>query len=213
VKQIRQGRVDKNMSFDNFIEDAIAVIDFFKKDQKFDRIFIIGHGQGSLIGIIASKDSVDGFISLAGSGKPIDEVILDQIALTAPIFTEDAKSAFAKLKEGKTTDDYPKALVSIFSKDLQPFMSSWMRYHPQEEIAKLDIPVLIISGTKDLQVTVEEAKLLSDAGLNTDLKIIDKMNHILVPIEGDDLENSKSYNESYRKISPEVISFITTFIK
>jgi len=213
VKQIRYGRVDNNIMFDDFITDANSVIDYFKSKNIFNKIYIIGHGQGSLVGMVAAKGKADGFISLAGAGKSIDNVIIDQIELTAAIYTEDAKRVFKELKQGKTTDDYPEGLASIFSKDLQPFISNWMQYNPQEEINQLQIPKLIISGTKDLQVSVEEATLLNDASKNSTLKIIDKMNHILVPIEGDDLENSKSYNESYRKLSPEVVKFIASFIK
>ena len=213
VKQIRYGRVDNNIMFDDFITDANSVIDYFKSKNIFNKIYVIGHGQGSLVGMVAAKGKADGFISLAGAGKSIDNVIIDQIELTAAIYTEDAKRVFKELKQGKTTDDYPEGLASIFSKDLQPFISNWMQYNPQEEINQLQIPTLIISGTKDLQVSVEEATLLNDASKNSTLKIIDKMNHILVPIEGDDLENSKSYNESYRKLSPEVVKFIASFIK
>jgi len=213
VKQIRYGRVDNNIMFDDFITDANSVIDYFKSKNIFNKIYVIGHGQGSLVGMVAAKGKADGFISLAGAGKSIDNVIIDQIELTAAIYTEDAKRVFKELKQGKTTDDYPEGLASIFSKDLQPFISNWMQYNPQEEINQLQIPTLIISGTKDLQVSVEEATLLNVASKNSTLKIIDKMNHILVPIEGDDLENSKSYNESYRKLSPEVVKFIASFIK
>jgi hypothetical protein len=87
-----------------------------------------------------------------------------------------------------------------------------MQYNPQEIIKSLDMPVLIINGTKDLQVTVEEANLLKEASNSAELKIIDKMNHVLFIIEGDDLENSKSYNESSRKISQELLDSIIKFI-
>ena len=39
------------------------------------------------------------------------------------------------------------------------------------------------------------------------------MNHVLVPIDGDALENNKAYNPLQRELSPELISSIVTFIK
>jgi len=54
---------------------------------------------------------------------------------------------------------------------------------------------------------------LKRANDNSNIVIIEKMNHVLIEIEGDDLENSKSYNESFRKISPTLIENITNFIK
>ena len=213
VKQIRTGNVDENIMFDDFVTDAISVIQFFKEKYSFSKIYIIGHSQGSLVGMLAAyNESVDGFVSLAGAGKSIDQVLIDQIDRTAPQFNEDAQRVFGILREGNTTDDYPVALASIFNKGVQSFISNWMQYDPQEVIRSLEIPLLIVNGTKDLQVLPEEAQLLSDSAAKSELVIIDKMNHILVPIEGDDLENSKSYNESQRELSPELITKISKFI-
>ncbi len=213
VKQIRKGNVDKDILFDDFVTDAISVIEYFKNTKKYNRIYVAGHSQGSLVGLLAAKGRADGFISLAGAGQSIDKVITEQVIKTAPMFTEDTKRIFDILRVGKTTSDYPQALGSIFSKDIQPFMANWMSYDPQEEIKKLEMPILIINGTKDLQVSETEAKLLDTAANESTLIIVEKMNHILVHIEGDDLENSKSYNEAYRKLSPKLLEAITSFVK
>lgn len=212
VKQILKGKVDPNIMFDDFVTDAQNVVDYFKKKNTFKNIVVIGHSQGSLVGMLASQDNADAFISLAGAGQDISEVIIEQIAKTAPFFTEETKRVFGVLKSGKTTTDYPPALVSIFNIELQPFMMNWMQYNPAELIANLEIPVLIVNGTKDLQVSVEEAKLLHEALPKSEIVIIENMNHVLFTIEGDDLENSKSYNEGFRKINPELITSIKTFI-
>jgi len=212
VKQIRRGNVDSSILFDDFVTDAISVIDYFKATKRYNAIYVAGHSQGSLVGLLAAKDRANGFISLAGAGQSIDNVIIEQVAKTAPMFTKDAKRVFAILKEGKTTNDYPQALGSIFSKDVQPFIANWMSYNPKKEIKKLDMPILIINGTKDLQVSEDEAKLLHEAVPKSTLAIIEKMNHILVSIEGDSLENSKSYNEAFRKLSPKLLETIVNFV-
>jgi hypothetical protein len=92
-------------------------------------------------------------------------------------------------------------------------MMNWMQYDPREEIKKLQMPILLINGTKDLQIEPKEASLLNEAAPNSTVKLIDKMNHVLVTIAGDNIENSKSYNEAFRKISPKLIEDITNFIK
>ncbi|MEO6348971.1 MAG: alpha/beta fold hydrolase [Aquaticitalea sp.] len=213
VKQIRQNNIDPNIKFDDFVNDAKDVIDYFKKHNEFKKIYIVGHSQGSLIGLLAAKDRADGFVSLSGAGQTIDNVIIEQIQKTAPMFTEDSKRIFGILKEGKTTTDFPPALTSIFNMDVQPFISNWMQYNPVEEIKKLDVPILVVNGTKDLQVSVDEAKLLNDAAKNSELKLIDKMNHVLFIIEGDDQENAKSYNDHAAKVSEELINDVVAFIK
>jgi len=213
VKQIRNRNVNKDIMFDDFIFDAKTVITYFKDLKKYNKIYIAGHSQGSLVGMVAAKGNADGFISLAGAGQSIDNVIIEQVENTAPLFLEDTKRIFKILKTGKTTKNFPPALASIFNIDTQPFITNWMSYNPQVEIKELNMPILIINGTKDLQVFEAEANLLKEAAPKAEFKIINKMNHILVPIEGDSLENSKSYNETDRKLAPELIEAIVAFIK
>lgn len=212
VKQIRKNKVDPNIKFDDFVTDAISVIDYFKEKNTYSKIYVIGHSQGSLVGMLAAKDRADGFVSLAGAGQSIDAVITEQIGAMDPSLIDATKKAFESLKEGKTTTDYPQPLAPVFRADVQPFIMNWMQYDPQEVIKSLDIPVLIINGTKDLQVSVDEAQLLKDASENSEIKIIDNMNHVLFIIEGDQLVNSKSYNESSHKISEALITTISSFI-
>ena len=213
VKQLKSNNLDKNIIFDHFVTDAKSVIDYFKSTKNFNKIYVIGHSQGSLVGMLAAKDRADGFISLAGAGQSIDQVIIEQVNKTAPNFTEDTKRIFKTLKEGKTTTDYPMALSSIFNVEIQKFMINWMKYNPTEVLSTLNIPILVINGTKDLQVSESEAKLLKEANKDATLKIIENMNHVLVTIEGDDLENSKSYAETQRPIAEGLIDTITNFIK
>lgn len=213
VKQILRNNVDKNIMFDDFVSDASAVIDYFKEQGTYSKVYVIGHSQGSLVGMLSAKDKADGFISLAGAGNNIGDVIIEQVEKTASMYTEDTKRVVASLKEGKTTTDYPAALGAVFNADTQPFMINWMSYNPTDVIKTLEMPILIINGTKDLQVTEKEAELLKEANDKAELVIIENMNHVLFEIEGDDLENSKSYNESFRPISPQLITSITAFIK
>lgn len=213
VKQIRKGNVDKNMMFDDFVNDASDVIDYFKAKEDYSKIYVIGHSQGSLVGMLAAKDRADGFISLAGAGQNIGDVLIEQVTKMAPKLGEEVRRVVTILKTGKTTSDYPVALASLFGPDIQPFMVNWIKHSPTEIIKELEMPILLINGTKDLQVSESEAKLLKAANEKATLIIIENMNHVLFKIQGDDLENSKSYNESFRQISPELITSITEFIK
>jgi pimeloyl-ACP methyl ester carboxylesterase len=213
VKQIRRGNVDMKITFDDFVTDAKSVINYFKSQNIFSNIYVIGHGQGSLVGMLSLEDNVDGFISVAGSGKDIGDVIVDQVNNTARQYIEDTRRVIKSLKEGKTTRDYPQALAAMFNLETQPFMISWMAYNPSEVIKNIDIPILIINGTKDFQVPEEDAKLLANANTNSEFIVIENMNHVLFTIEGDNLENSKSYNESFREINSELTKTILSFIK
>lgn len=88
-----------------------------------------------------------------------------------------------------------------------------MAFNPSEEITKLDIPVLVLNGSFDLQVDVKDAEILKDANPNAELVVLENMNHIFRKIEGENLENTKSYNEPGRELHPELIPALVEFIQ
>ncbi|TSE03120.1 MULTISPECIES: alpha/beta hydrolase [Aquimarina] len=203
---------EHEISLDHYIEDAKSVVNYFTKNKNYKKIILLGHGQGSLVGMIAAQTNVDGFISIAGNALSIDQVIIEQIARQAPGLDKSASVAFKQLKENGRATGYDPALESIFGYNLQPFMRSWIQYDPSEEISKLEIPILIIHGDKDIQVELSQAEKLKESAPQAEYTIVENMNHILKEIKGNRLENHKSYNESWRKIMPEVISSIANFV-
>ncbi|MEM0519629.1 alpha/beta hydrolase [Aequorivita flava] len=214
VKQMKSRALnERNIQFDDFITDAIAILEYFKKDPRFSKIYIIGHGQGSLVGMIAAQNGAAGFISIAGAGQEIDDVIVAQLAEQAPGLVDNARSSFDDLRANGVASNYSPGLASIFRKEIQPFIYTWMQYNPKIEIQKLKIPVLLINGEKDIQVQLSEAELLKTAKPDAKYEIIPKMNHIFKEIEGNDLENSKSYNIYNLPVMPKLISIISDFIK
>lgn len=214
VKLLSRGTlIEKDIKFGDYIADAISIIDYFKEDERFSKIIIIGHSQGSLVGMIAAQGRADEFISLAGAGQEIDNVILDQLAIQVPGLKDNARQAFDDLRVNGVTINYSPGLASIFRPAIQQFLLEWMQYNPQVEIVKLDMPVLIINGDRDIQVEVSEAEKLKAAKPDAQYVIIPFMNHIFKKINGDDLVNSKSYNEYNRPVMPELIEIISKFIQ
>ncbi|WP_378183574.1 alpha/beta hydrolase [Aquimarina sp. SS2-1] len=207
------GIQEHEISLDDFINDAKATVNYFRKNGNYTKIIIAGHGQGSLVGMVAAQNDADGFISIAGNAQSVDQIVIQQLEKQAPGLDKSAAVAFNDLKEKGRASNYDPALESIFSYKLQPFMKSWIKYTPSEEIKNLDIPILIMQGDKDLQVEVSEAEKLKEAAPNAEYVIIENMNHVLREIKGSRLENHKSYNEYWLKIMPEVIDTIINFVK
>lgn len=214
ISQMKTGTVNEaTLTFDDFITDATSILSFFKNQKKYNKIIIAGHSEGSLIGMIAANDKADAFISLAGAGRTIDAVLVEQIAKQAPFLKDEVQKNLDILKSGKTFELKNPMLASLFRESIQPYMISWIKYNPQIEITKLQIPVLIINGTKDLQVAVPEAELLKKAKPEAELVLIENMNHVFKEIKGDDSENMKSYSNPDLPITPKLTSTIITFVK
>ncbi|WP_405198095.1 alpha/beta hydrolase family protein [Christiangramia sp. LLG6405-1] len=205
---------EKDMIFEDFVEDAKNVVKHFRKEEKFSNIIIAGHSEGSLIGMLVAQENADAFISLAGAADPIDKIITEQVTNMAPELGASARTAFDEMAENGKTSNYSPMLEPVFRPSVQPFMASWMKYNPSEEISKLKIPVLVMNGTSDIQVSEEQAQKLAEANENSELAILDQMNHIFRKIETKDrLVNSKSYNEPNLPLHPELVSILTEFVK
>lgn len=204
---------ESSLVFENYTEDAKSWINFLKQDKRFTQLIIIGHSEGSLIGIIASAKAAK-FISIAGAGESADKLLKNQISSKSNKQIEDMTFPIIdSLKSGNQVKKVDPMLNSLFRPSIQPYLISWFKYDPQIEIKKLTIPVLIIQGNNDLQVDVKDAENLSKASKNSELVIIDKMNHIMKTIEGDKQANMESYKNENLPISATMINKIVSFIK
>ncbi len=199
-------------NFQHGIDDARTVADYLKNTLGYKHVVIAGHSEGSLIGMLISTSNADGYISLAGSGRPIDEILREQINRQAPMLSEDSDRILSQLKQGNKVKDVPPMLQALYAEQNQPFLIEWMQWNPQTEIAKLRIPVLVINGTKDIQVTEKEAALLHKAQPASEMVIINNMNHVFKNIEKD-ADNIPSYNKPDLPVHPELTTNIVSFLK
>ncbi|MGB0981473.1 MAG: alpha/beta hydrolase [Winogradskyella sp.] len=203
----------KALYFEKFVEDAELAIKHFKDDKRFSNITLIGHSQGSLIAMLASKHTVNKYISLAGPANTIDVSIVKQIKLqNGDSLATLVKAHFKELRETGTIKNVDPNLLSLFNAQNIPFIKSWMAYNPTEEIKALNIPVLILNGTKDLQVFENDAKALHAAKTESQLIMIKDMNHVLKTITNN-ADNKKSYSAPDFPLSKKLITVLTKFIK
>ena len=201
-----------DLDFYRFVDDANLAITKFKNDNRFSSITLIGHSQGSLVAMLASQEDVDKYVSLAGISEDMGDFIINSYKQVSEDMSAMAKEQIDELKETGTIENVNPALAHLFSKQNQPFFITWMAYNPSVEINKLEIPVLIINGTKDLQVKVEEANKFHEAKPDSELVIIESMSHTLKTIEKDE-DNIKSYYSPDYPLSDELIHILEAFIK
>ncbi len=210
---LKSGDFDESkLLFDDFITDASDVISYFREKNKHHKIIVVGHSEGSLIGMVAAQASkADGVVSIAGAGSPIDQVLEFQMNQNAPFLLKQTKEILKELKAGNIVKIENVALSSLFRESVQPYMISWLTYNPQDEIKRLNIPVMIINGTVDLQVTVSEAELLKKAKPDAVYLIIENMNHVLKEVK-DVTENQQSYTNPDLPVAAELIREISDFV-
>lgn len=209
------GTKEEELRFEHYIVDAAAWADMLGADNRFSKVVIAGHSEGSLIGMVASRNSkaVKAYISIAGCGRPAHEVIEEQLKNQPEQIQREATAINKELREGRTVDDTPHYLAPLYRKSVQPYLISWFRYNPSEEIAKLTIPVLIIQGDMDIQVSVAEAERLHMARLLSSYRIIPGMNHVLKHCESlDMITQMETYRNPSLPVKDELIGVITRFM-
>ena len=205
------GLSESELRFENYVNDAKDWIQLLKKDNRFSAITIIGHSEGSTIGMIAAKNA-DKYISIAGPGQSADKVLKEQLGAQSKEIQEATFPIIESLANGKLVDTVTPDFNSLFRKSVQPYLISWFQYDPQLEIQKLNIPILIIQGTNDLQVSVDDAKRLSKANPKAQLLLIEKMNHIFRILDGNRQANIATYDQPNLPIEPELVKSISDFI-
>ena len=211
---------EEDLRFEDYVEDAKNWIELLSKNKQFSEIIVIGHSEGSLIGMIACKDNsnVSKYISIAGVGVPADEILKEQLFKNLenhPKLRDDSFFIINELKQGRLVEKVKLDLYSLFRPSVQPYLISWFKYNPQEEIAKLKIPVLILQGDYDIQVSENEAELLHNANPNAKKVIIENMNHILKNSQSMEIEDQleDSYNNPTSPINEKLVKNIIYFVK
>ena len=198
--------------FSDLAIDVSKVIDYFKDDSRFSSITLIGHSQGSLVGMLAINEHISKYVSLAGLGEPVDNAFVRQISNQNKELGEVARQHANELKETGDIKEINLYLVSLFGKGNHDFLIDYFKYDPSVEIKKIQIPTLIINGTKDSQVLVEDAKRLYEAQPNAEFKIVENMNHVLKDVIKEE-DNMKSYNTPDYPLSETLVQILTEFIK
>ena len=206
---------EKEMVFDTYIQDAEKTVDYLRDSLGFKQIFIIGHSEGSLIGMVVSaRKKVTGFVSLSGAGRPIDVVIREQLATQPAYVIAKCDSIIALLKKGQTVDSVPPYLNALFRPSIQPYAISLFRYDPAAEIKKLACPVLILQGACDIQVKITDAQLLQAAHPRSKLDIIPAMTHTLKDAGADCKDdNMRTYKDKSLPLDSRLVKDIVDFIQ
>jgi pimeloyl-ACP methyl ester carboxylesterase len=206
---------ESDLRFNHFIEDSEAWIKQLRADKRFSTITVIGHSEGSLIGMVAAGDAgADAFVSLEGAGRKAQDILAEQLKQQLPpeLFAQTER-ALAELSAGRIPTSTPPMLAALFRPSVLPYLVSWFKYDPGVEIGKLSIPVLIVQGTTDIQTSLADAKALTDGNPSAKFLEIEGMNHILKEVSGDRMAQIPKYSDPSLPVVPKLLDEIAAFIK
>lgn len=209
-----RGQQESDIRFDHFVDDATAWGLKLAADRRFSSIVVIGHSEGSLIGMLAApKIPASKVVSVAGAGAPAGDIIIRQLSQQAPpALLDQVKAAVAKLERGETLDTVPQLLYSIFRPSVQPYLISWFKHDPRVVASRLDVPLLVVQGTHDIQAVEEDARALAGANQLATLQLIAGMNHVLKQSPAGRMEQMPVYSDSTIAIDRTLVDQIASFV-
>ena len=203
---------ESGLRFEMYVDDAAGWIEMLKHDARFSSVAVIGHSEGSLIGMAAAqKARVGAFVSLAGISSSLGQVLRQQLAgkLTEAQATENER-ILQSLEHGQLAASVPPEFASLYRPSVQPYLISVFKYSAAQQIARLDVPVLIAQGDTDIQVSVAEAQGLKKAKPDAALVIIPGMNHVL---KIDPTRGVASYSDPSLPIAPALMEAVIGFLR
>ena len=208
------------------IDDALAAVDLLRADKDIDpdRVFILGHSLGGYLAPwIGKLDSrLAGLILLAGTSRPLEDVIAEQMRY---IFSLDGETTPAEKTQLTELDaqvarvkDANLLTAQYSPRDLplglpQAYWADLKDYDPIRTAAGLDRPILVLWGERDYQVTradYERWRKGLSAGHGVTFKSYPGLNHLFLDGQG---RSTPAEYERAGHIPEEVIRDISAWIK
>ena len=207
------------VTIEDYASDVRAWVDVIRKKTGAPCIWLLGHSEGGLVALASSQSASEicGLILIATAGRPLAEVLRDQLKsnpANAPILGQ-ALPAIDALEAGRHVDvsGMNPALLPLFSPKVQGFLISTFALDPARLIADWKKPVLIMQGERDIQIGVPDAERLKQASPAAKLVLLPNTNHVLKTVTSPDrAANIAAYADPGLPLAPGVIDGISGFV-
>ena len=208
--------------FDDFVDDAALCVAYLRS-LGYQRVVVAGHSEGGSIALhLALREDVvvDGLVLLCAPGYPMDAILMKQLAAQlVPQYLglmASATNIINTLKRGEMVAEerVPRELMSLFHPSVQRFLISSMADDPRDIAARVEVPMLIITGGRDVQVSVDNGEALLAAQPAARHLSFERMSHVLKDAEtAERVEQLVSvYNNSQLPLTEPLVPTIHEFI-
>jgi uncharacterized protein len=208
------------------VDDALEAVRLLTSTERIDRgrIFVLGHSLGGMLIpriALAGKDlGIAGFIIMAGLTNPVPETYLRQmtylLGLDGETSVDDRKQLDEIKRDVARINTLQDSDAGMSEKILNASPAYWLDlrgYFPPEVALKTDKPMLILQGSRDYQVTIEDFENWKKAlggRADVEFKLYPKLNHLFA--EGQGLPTPNEYSLVHGSVAEYVVSDIAAFI-
>jgi pimeloyl-ACP methyl ester carboxylesterase len=204
----------------DYAADAHSWVAAIRKQTGAKCVWVLGHSEGALVALAAGQqpDGICGIVLASGAGRRLSDVIREQLRsnpANAPVL-DSAMAALDSLDHGQHVDvtNMNPALLPLFRPQVQDYLIDMFRRDPAKLASTLKLPLLIVQGERDIQVSPVDAKALAAAQPKAKLVLIPGMNHVLKDVATDDrAANMATYGDPSLPIDKSVVDAIAGFVK
>lgn len=203
----------------DYVDDVEAWVETIRSRRDRDCVWLAGHSEGGLVALAAAQsvDHLCGLVLIAAPGRALADVLRSQLAgnpHNRP-YLQDMLEAIDTLAVGGSVDTaaMPPVMQQLFAPAVQGFLRDLFTHDPAALIATVTLPVLIVQGGNDLQVTIEDADILVAANPAAERADFPAMNHVLKAVpDGDAAANLASYADPALPLAPGLAAAIAEFV-
>ncbi|EJE52244.1 lysophospholipase [Acidovorax sp. CF316] len=206
----------------DYVTDVHSWVGAIRRSTGVPCVWVLGHSEGGLVALAVAQGGgevpgICGLVLVAAPGRPLGQVLRDQLRANpanAPIL-EQALAAITRLEGGARVDtaSLHPALHPLFNEAVQGFLISAFAQDPAKLIAATKVPVLVLQGERDLQVGVQDARLLAQANPAAQLVLLPDTNHVLKAVVTDDpAANMATYANPGQPLAPGVVDAVVRFV-
>jgi uncharacterized protein len=209
------------------IDDALEAVALLRARPEIDaqQIFLLGHSLGGYLAprLGAADPQIRGLIILAGSARPLEDVILDQmtyvlsLSMPDPVIRQQQLAVLKKQVElVKDHNRLPTAKASDLPLNVPA--AYWLdlnAYQPEKVVQTLKQPMLFLLGESDYQVTRDDFQIWQNAlagRSDVQFTLYPGLSHLFMPVEGGQKATPVTYTVAGH-VAEEVVNEIGSWIK
>ncbi|MCX6134373.1 MAG: alpha/beta fold hydrolase [Ignavibacteriales bacterium] len=176
------------------IEDALLAVELLRRTNGIspEQIHVLGHSLGGMLAprIGVGDPALAGLIILAGASRPLEDIMVEQIAYLGSSGDLPPQKQLEQLSNIEKERDKVKKLTKADTSSVDSYFAApasyWIDlqgYDPPQLAASLRMPMLILQGERDYQVTMKDYERWKDAlrgNKNVSFELYPELNHLFI---------------------------------
>jgi pimeloyl-ACP methyl ester carboxylesterase len=215
---------EEDLTFDDYVADAVDALRELASDGRFSRVTAVGHGEGALVaaaalaefyaeGLAKGRGGDFGLVLLCATAASPYEVVQAELASLPPEDAEEARAIMESLRVGKAYPDPSPVFADFFRPSVQPYLASTFRYDLSAELRRTAFPLLVVQGGRDPLATEADLERLREARPDAAGRVIEGMGRALKDVGPSEDEAYAAFSDPSLPLDAELADLLAGFAR